>query len=251
MGDTKQRNRTPTLSEVIGTAIENRLLDLHTTFPGKIDKWDPVTQKADIKPLLKRPLVDEDGNDIPAEALPVIPELPVQFDRADFKGGKFFVSFPLKRGDLVTVHVTEAALDQWLSKPAGEDVDPVQFRRFNLSDAYFKPGCYPFGDALVDVHPDNLVIGKDGGGMQLHITAADVSEFRKGGIADVSVAIAEALKTFWDTTVKPKFDASDAHTHLHSPGPGAPVPTGPPVPVVALPTMPTTVVSDNVKLKDN
>lgn len=195
MSKDRQRTQSPVLTEVIETRLDVRLDGLHTTMPGKIEKWDPALQKADVKPLLKRPLADEDGNDIDAESLPVIPDVPVRFPRADFAGSKFFMSWPLKKGDLVTLHFTERSLDQWLSKPAGEDVDPLQFRTHDLSDCFAVPGLYPFEEVLADVHPDNLVIGKDGG-TQMHFKPNNEIHFSDSGDGEGAEFLALAQKTF-------------------------------------------------------
>ena len=239
------------MTELLRAASAELRSSIYTTMPGKIDTYDPAEQRADVTPMLKRPLRDEDGVDIPSETVPIIPSVTVQFPRADFQGSKFFMSWPLKPGDAVTLHITKWSLDQWAAKELGDPVDPVQFHEFNLSDCYAVPGGYPFKSALKEADADNVVIGKDDGGMQLHLLPNDTAELRVAGLADVAVCLAETLQAFWDNTVKPKVDASDKHTHMHAPGTLPPAPTGPPVPTIGLPAMDPQIISDKLKLKDN
>ena len=41
---------TPTLAQVIQSAIKKQILDLHTCLPAKVLSYDPTTQKAELKP---------------------------------------------------------------------------------------------------------------------------------------------------------------------------------------------------------
>lgn len=242
MADDRQRNRTPSLAEVIRAAIEQRLADVYTTIPGKIAKYDADTQKADVAPMLLRPLRDEDGNDLPSETLPVVPAVPVQFPRADIEGGKFFMSWPLKPGDAVTLHVAKWSLDQWEGKELGDPVDPVQFRQFDLSDCIAVPGAYPFKTVLVEADPDNLVIGRDEGGVQLHVLPDDTVEFRVGGAATEVAVRGNQLEQFYTNILK----ATYGDVHVHPTGMG---PSGPPSPI--MPAFGAAILSAFFKLNDS
>lgn len=240
---TSERSRSPQLVEVLKAAIGQRLVDLHVSMPGRVEKYNLAEQKADIKPLLKRPLLTEDGTELEAESLPVLPDVPIVFPRGGGGGtGEFFISWPLAAGDLVHLVFCERSMDIWLSSKDGAEADPVDFRMHDLSDAVAYPGLYPFKKALKDADAANMVLGHDDGGMQLHITDADVAEFRKGGSADVSMTIAETLEAFWTNTVKVWLEA-----HTHGTGVG---PSSPPLNVPA-PTWDAQIASDKVKLKDN
>lgn len=242
----REDSRSPNLAELIRLAMKQNQAEMHVSLPGRIDVYNAVEQKADIKPLLKRPLVASDGTILASEELPILMDVPIVFPRGGAGTGNFFISWPLAAGDLVHLIFNERSIDQYLDK-RGDDTDPLDFRMHNLSDAVAYPGFYPRKLSLVEADPDNAVFGKDEG-IQLHVTPADTAEFRVAGVADVSVAIAETLQAFWDTTVKTKFDAFDAHTHVAPAGGGA---TTGPTPTVAFPTFDTAVISDKVKLKDN
>lgn len=235
--------RSPTLVEVIKAAMEQRLSNVHVSLPAKITKYDAATQKVEVQPLLKRPLLSRDDVELDAESIPVIPDVPVAFPRGGEGSGSFFLTWPLEPGDLVHLVFSERSLDIWLDGD-GSEVDPVDFTMHNLSDAVAYPGLYPFGSAISEISSSDAVLGHDGG-MQLHVTPNGTAEFQVGGTADVSVTIAETLQSWWDTQVKPKLDAFDAHIHPTGVGP-----SGPPAPLIVAPAMDAGIISSKVKLKD-
>lgn len=215
----RELSRTPTEAEVLNLVIESFLGDLHTAMPGRIEEYFADTQKADIKPLIKRRIVHEDGSEL-LEELPVIPDVPIRFMRS----GEFFLTLPLKKGDLVCLHFMERSIDNYLSGD-GVDTDPDEFRMHDLSDAIAVPGFYPFKRPIKDISSANLVIGKDSGGIQIHLTPDGTMEVQLDGEADEAVALGNALQLFWDTVFKPIFDA-----HVHPTGTGPSGPTATPAP---------------------
>jgi len=145
---------TPTLTEVIKEAIKSQLFDLHTVMPARVEKYDSATQKADVKPLLRKKYL---VNNIATE-IPVIPSVPVQWPSAS--GGDAYIHLPLKVGDLGIVVICERSIDSWLSGD-GQITAPNDPRHHDLSDAIFIPGVRPWKVALAEVSSDNLVIQND------------------------------------------------------------------------------------------
>ncbi len=125
--------RTPTLAEALTGALDSRLSDVFTALPGRVEKYSSSTRRADVKPLIKRTTLDEEGNRI-AESLPVITDVPVMFPGS----GGVRVSFPVAVGDVVLLVFASASLDKWLDR--GGEVDPLSDRRHSLSDAIAIPG---------------------------------------------------------------------------------------------------------------
>jgi len=226
-------SRSPELEELLSIAITSFLGDLHTAMPGRVEEYYPETQKADIKPLIKRRIVHEDGSEL-LEELPVIPDVPIHFLRA----AGFFMSFPIAKGDLVCLHFMERSIDNYLSGE-GADTDPDEFRMHDLSDAVAVPGFYPFKKSIKDINSANLVLGKDDGGIQIHLTPDGTMELKLTGDADEAVALGNALQLFWDSVFKPLYDA-----HVHPTGTG---PSGPPA--VPAPNFDAAIISKVFKLK--
>jgi len=157
-----ETSRTPSMAELLRAAIEARLLDVHTSIPGRVEKVETATQTVDVKPLIKRLFANEDGSEV-SESLPIIPRVPLAFPRA----GKFFITWPIKKGDLVELVFTETSRDAFKAGDA-EETDPDDFRRFDITDAVAYPSGYPESKALKDFDPDDLVVGIENG-VQIHI----------------------------------------------------------------------------------
>ncbi|MEW5803906.1 MAG: Gp138 family membrane-puncturing spike protein [bacterium] len=147
-------NETPTLAHVIREAIRSQILDLHTAMPARVEKYDPASQKADVKPLLRKKYK---ASDIDTE-FPVIPAVPVQWPSAG--GGKAYLHLPLKAGDLGIIIVCERTMEGWLCGD-GQITSPKDPRHHNLSDAVFVPGIRPFKKALAGVSSNNMVLQND------------------------------------------------------------------------------------------
>lgn len=224
-----EASRSPDQSEVILAGVHYVLQDMHTGLPGKIVKWDPAKQVADVQVLVKRVTPLADGGEL-AEELPILPDVPVQFVRS----GTAFMSFPLEVGDFVWLKFGDMSLDAYLAGD-GNVVDPGDFRRFDLSDAIAEPGMAPLSRALKDVHGANVVIGFDNGGCQIHITPDGKMEVKVNGAAAKHVAVAEALQTFWDGPFKAWMIA-----HQHPTGVG---PSGPPITAGAFPIFDVSIIS--------
>lgn len=139
-----------TLADILQQAMDSVLSTVHTCLPGRIEKYDYVTQKAEVKPLLKRKF--DDGDEI---ELPVLTDVPVIMPRSSIAS----ITFPIKKGDLVLLLFSERAIGDWLIN--GGMVTPISERRFDLSDAIAIPGLYPFNEDSPTVNADDLQIKND------------------------------------------------------------------------------------------
>jgi hypothetical protein len=124
---------TDELNSLLHEAWEYNITKIHTSFPGKVVKYDQDTRRAEIQPSLKRRLPDGKFVDFP-----ILPDVPIQFPGTS----EYTIHFPLNPGDEVDVKICERSTDVWRdSGDKGiEDSDP---RRFNLQDCYATPGLQP------------------------------------------------------------------------------------------------------------
>lgn len=180
------------LESVLADVLDARLESVHTAIPGRVEKYYPEDQTADIKPMIKRVLLDE-NDEYFTRSYPILPRIPVAAPR----GGGFFVHFPLAAGDFVFVLFCEASIDQWRAK-AGRETHPGDLRRHALGNAVALPCLYPTAGKLAaaSAHATNLVIGKDGGSA-IHIQPGASGEIRLGSASETSyVALAEKVDDF-------------------------------------------------------
>jgi hypothetical protein len=168
--------RNPSLSEVIRAHLAHDRSALHVALPAKVESYDATKQLVNVKPLVKDFYFDADGEK-QAVSIPVIPNVPVVFPGA----GGFRLTFPIAAGDTVLLVFAERSIDVWLEK--GTEVDPLDFRRHDLSDAIAIPGLNAKPDAWTGASTSNATLGKDGG-PQIEFKAAEI--VLGGGTAKVA-----------------------------------------------------------------
>lgn len=124
---------TPRLPEILAGAIDAKLYETHTAFPGQVVKYDPTTKLADIQPCLKKKYAATGTLVAP----PVITNVPV----GHLQTSGAIISMPVKVGDYVEVIIQERSIDTW--KSSGGVVSPEDPRKHHLSDAVAIPAiCF-------------------------------------------------------------------------------------------------------------
>lgn len=159
--------RTPTLAQVVNRATERALCNARTALPGRVERYDAAAGVVDVKPLLFDTIEADDGTETPTP-LQVIANVPIVFPGA----GSFVLTFPVQRGDFVLLVFADRSLDRWTGT-SGADVDPVDPRRHNLSDAIAIPGLRPRAWSNAAGNTDHATIGQDGG-LRVHLKPATV-----------------------------------------------------------------------------
>lgn len=243
--------RTPGMADIIRQAIEDRLADVHTMLPGRIDAYDSGTQKADVEPLIRRLQKTTDGE--LREELPIIPGVPVIFPRT--RAYKF--TMPVEVGDRCMLIFCESSSEAY---QIGKDrktpetliaqTDPDTFARFNLTDAVALVGWYPDAEKLTAADQDGLQLGEIGGAI-IHL-GNDLVELYEKGAADFVALAAKVDKRFDDLEQSMiQFVGTDyaGHTHIEQTSifPGPPVPTAPPIPTGTPPSPGSSTKAEKVK----
>jgi hypothetical protein len=147
----------PSLAEVIRTAIDSRLLDVHTALPGRVKSYDATTQSAEVVPVIRNAAPRDDGGS-ELEDLPVIPNVPIAWPR----GGGYYLHFPIAPGDHVLLVFSEAAIGQW--RESGELSEPGDLTRHDLSYPFAIPGVAPDAQAFIDAPESEALIAVGSGG---------------------------------------------------------------------------------------
>lgn len=179
--------RSPTSAEILLALSERIQGEINVCLPGKIESYDASKQLASVKPLLKRPLINEDGTDADAESVPVISNVPVVHP----SGGGYFTHFPLAQGDPVILIFADRSIDRWLDR--GGEVDPGFTHTHELTDAIAIPGGRAQPQKLQNPSSSKLTIGKDGdASMQITI---DGTVIKLSDNATDFVALAQKVLT--------------------------------------------------------
>lgn len=149
-------SQTPAWSTILKGAGKRSTADLRVALPGRIESYDPATQKANVQPLIMDGVTLDDGAR-GAEALPVVTDVPVIFPGA----GAYRLTFPVAAGDIVLLVFASSSLDRWLVR--GGMVDPEDDRRHNVSDAVAIPGLFSFNAPPTNAPTTNMVLHAPGG----------------------------------------------------------------------------------------
>lgn len=120
------------LAQAIAAVLAERLLEVHTMMPARVESYDAAKGTITAQPLIQQPVEQEDGSTV-LETLPAIQGVPVAFPG----GGRFRATFPLAQGDTVTLVFAEVSIDEWKTK--GGLQPPNHRRRFRLADAVAVP----------------------------------------------------------------------------------------------------------------
>lgn len=128
-----------TLVEWLRRWLQQRL---NTQFPGVVMAYDPVKQRADVQPLIKRRRRGEDDEPID-ERLPVIPSVPILFPG----NSKFEDIWDVEVGDRVWVECSQDSLDDYLQD--GNEAPARDLPRYAIHDAVITGFLRDFGHARV------------------------------------------------------------------------------------------------------
>lgn len=144
----------PEIESVLMSIADSRVAAIHKAMPGRVESFDPSTQKATIQPLIKRARIDEEGARQVDAIAPVV-NVPVMFPGA----GGYRITFPVNRGDIVLLIIADSSLDLWLAH--GGLVDPGDDRRNDISDGIAIPGLYNFANLPTDTSQSAMVLHGD------------------------------------------------------------------------------------------
>lgn len=132
------QNESPSFTEVVNLLIDARLVDLHTSIPGVVVKYDAPSKTCDVQPTIKRRYIKNDEE----VDLPVIPNVPMGF----YQTSTSLISVPVKVGDDVLIIFSERSVDKW--KAGQRKKSPEDVRKFHLADAMAYPVIRPLNDGV-------------------------------------------------------------------------------------------------------
>src|SRR5210317_1302524 len=157
-------NQRPSMSAAIRRAFINMMKEVHTTMPGKIVSFDPITQSARVQPLIKRVYVTKeiDGTETPVEVdIPQLINVPVIF----LRGGGWCITFPVKSEDECIIHFSERSIDSW--RKNGGNQPPKDWRMHDYSDAICQVGLSSEPNVISEFNNDHFQIRNEDGDVKI------------------------------------------------------------------------------------
>lgn len=217
-----------TLASTIKKGIMEATKGLHTSMPGIVESFDPVTQLASVQPAIRRIFVARDGDTeiLTPTDLPLLINVPVIFPR----GGGFSLTFRVVKGDECLLNFCERSIDNW--HETGAVKIPGAKRFHSLSDAVAMVGLSSVPRKITTYSTTDVQLRKDDETADITIKANGDIELNPttkvlvNGDFEVTGAA-----TLGDTVTSNGKDISDTHTHDGSAtAPVGPIsPTGVPV----------------------
>jgi len=143
----------PQLVDSLREALRAETAKIRTCIPGRVVSYDHSEQRADVRPVVRSARKDPDTDERVTYLPDVIPNCPVSFPQ----GGGFSLTWPLQKGDRVELRFASRSLDEWLTG-GGDDVEPKDPRRFDVTDAIVDPGISSFAEALANDRLDDAAM---------------------------------------------------------------------------------------------
>lgn len=176
------KTKTP-LEQVIQTAIDTALKEVHTCLPAVVTRVDHSNQLIDAQITIKRKMSGKLVN------LPLLVNVPLRY----WKSKTFSITFPIEIGDHVKIVFAERSIDTWLTE--GGIQNPFDFRKFSLSDAFAEPAMYHQKDVIPNFDSNNLEIKTNSGNTKIIVKASENVEIITTGEikADCDTLVANAF----------------------------------------------------------
>jgi hypothetical protein len=148
MSGGRENQNNPTFEDVIATLFRRfSCEEIQTVHPGKIVRYNPKTQEADVELTVVRNYTN--GDEV---RLPIATSVPV----VQYRTTTAMIKLPVSIGDRVLVIFSKSSLDSFLS--TGSSAKYSAGSQFQLSDGIAIPGLFPFSEPNSSGEPDDLEI---------------------------------------------------------------------------------------------
>jgi hypothetical protein len=165
--------------------IDSVLRSIHTMLPGEVQSYDESKRKVSVKPQIKLRTKKET-----LLTIPPIDNVPVHFMGSE----NFVLKFPLKKGSKGIILFAEEGIGAWLK--GRTDVAADNLAKFNLTDAVFIPGLFPFVN--IPNEQSSIVVANDGtlelnGNTKSFVTHAELKSALNIFVGALNTALAAKL----------------------------------------------------------
>ena len=125
--------------DLLRRAVREGTAKMNTTCPAVVETYDPANQTVSAKLIIASRFKDAATGLIQSVPGVIVVNVPVLFPHSN---GGFGLTFPLVRGDYVTLHFADHSISEW--KATGNtEIVAGDVRRFSVSDAFAYPGGQP------------------------------------------------------------------------------------------------------------
>ena len=138
------------VKDVIKEWIRKGNENVHVSMIGKIETYNPQTNRASITPVGS--FTAPDWQEIP---YPTIHNVPLQFPCGN--GGKSGCTFPVKTGDTCIIIFADHQIENFLSGEKSDDM-----RNHSLNDAYAIPTLFSASVPTLKGNPDDVCLFNNG-----------------------------------------------------------------------------------------
>jgi hypothetical protein len=139
--------------EALDLVINDKMRDLHTSFPAQVLAYNATLGTLEVRPALKREAVDEDGG-LVFETISDLYGIPIMWPR----GGGYVMTFPIAVGDWVLIHCAEQSTLVWRRRGIAPS-SPGFTDPHGLNGCVAVPGWYPDTKRTLTPSTTDLVIG--------------------------------------------------------------------------------------------
>ena len=138
------------VKDVIKDWIKKGGENIHVSMIGKIEAYNPQTNRASITPV--GTMTCPDWQELP---YPTIHNVPIQYPCGN--GGKSGCTFPIKQGDTCIIIFADHQIEDFLSGESSDDM-----RNHSLNDAYAIPTLFSASVPTVKSNPNDVCFFNDG-----------------------------------------------------------------------------------------
>lgn len=181
------------IAQIVRAGLSADRDELHTAMPAEVVAYDPLTETAFVKPLLKHALYTREGERV-FEDYPEIPFVPVIFP----SGGGMTIRLPVAAGDTVLLIFSESSMAEWRS--TGQASAQEDARRHSLGWPIAIPGLFP--DTKIRPSLDaaecaagGMVVGDENSPAKMFV-GGTIPGFRFGQLAVSPIALAVPLMAY-------------------------------------------------------
>ncbi len=138
------------IKDVIKEWIRKGGENIHVSMIGKIESYNPQTNRASITPV--GTMTCPDWQELP---FPTIHNVPIQYPCGN--GGKSGVTFPIKQGDTCIIIFADHQIENFLSGEKSDDM-----RNHSMNDAYAIPTLFSDSVPTVKSNPNDVCMFNEG-----------------------------------------------------------------------------------------